>query len=313
MLFDNIPRLSISSMPMFKQLDGSSLVGHPRDPRGTTPIDTTGPGRRCTALILSIMTLVWTTTLTACAGTGQADPVDHNAVLPLTSRVEHTSESDKTTRNAHTELATTDGDQILPEDDSSGRHRDNEETDADPSDDGAAADIAWLITADVLRRYDEAVTALAVEPAITADVNSEARRVWSHTVPEGSFLHDDVLERLVLEPLATGTRLLAGPDGVSYRHHVTGITDADQNTISFTWCGYAPGIRIDSRSGAVVDDAIARMGGVGRTTLRPVPAGNGRSSPGAMVTDPSPVWMLEEFDHLDYDVLPPGSDDPCVD
>lgn len=199
--------------------------------------------------------------------------------------------------------------------------------------DDTAGSLALLVAADALSRYDEAVTALAVDPVTAADATSAVRELWDRTVTPGSLLHDDVLERMVLEPLANGTRLLPGPEGVGHRHHVTAITGTGDDHISFTWCGYSPGIRVERGSGAVVDDHVAVMGGVGRVVRRhrtPTVAdesdrrwsGTGESDrdAGAWVNPPAndgrtgrpTLWMLEELDHLDFDVSPPGSPDPCI-
>lgn len=185
---------------------------------------------------------------------------------------------------------------------------------------------ARLIVADALGRYDDAVTALALDPVSAADPDSTVRRNWDEIVPTGSFLHDDVLERMVDEPLRDGTRLLTGPEGVSYRHHVMDIAEVEPGYIRFSWCGYSPGVRVTRDTDIVVDDYVATMAGVGRVALRTtVPhtdmvigvTGAGGAAPASgnptadSATDASHRWILDELDHLDFDVLPPGTSDPC--
>lgn len=148
----------------------------------------------------------------------------------------------------------------------------------------------------LLVRYDDLVTRLAVAPARSADRSSPIRAEWAKLVPVESALSSDVLNHLVAGPLAAGTRLLPGPGGVSFRHHVERTGRRDDDSIEFTWCGYSPGIRVDAASGAVLDDQVAHLRGIGRADRDP--------------TDPT-RWMLDSFDQLDMVVLPAGSTDPC--
>lgn len=188
-----------------------------------------------------------------------------------------------------TRSSPTGGDSGVPEDET-GAADDHD----DPSNGGARR-----IVTDVLARYDDAVTALALDPVGAMDPNGTLRALWDRTVAVGSFLHDDVLERMVAEPLVEGTRLLPGPDGVSYRHHVVDVVGTSERSIRFSWCGYSPGIRVVRDSGTVVDDHVATMGGLGRAVLRASDTSAGS-------------WLLDELDHLDFEVLPPGTTDPCT-
>ncbi len=148
----------------------------------------------------------------------------------------------------------------------------------------------------LLRSYDDLVTRLAVQPSLSADPAAAVRAAWTLLVPVESALSGGVLETLVDGPLAAGTRLLPGPDGVSFRHHVEHTGRRDDNSIEFSWCGYSPGIRVDTVSGAVLDDKVAHLRGIGR-------ADRSQSDPQR--------WVLDAFDQLDMVVMPAGSTDPC--
>ncbi|HTO00668.1 MAG TPA: hypothetical protein VL068_08335, partial [Microthrixaceae bacterium] len=152
------------------------------------------------------------------------------------------------------------------------------------------------VVSELLGRYDYLVTQLAILPAVSADRNSPARLEWARLVPSESALHNSVLDQLVNRRLTDGTRLLPGPDGVSFRHHVERTSTRDDGSIEFSWCGYSPGIRINATTGAVVDDEVAHIRGVGRADRDQ--------------WDNS-VWILDAFDQLDLNVLPAGSGDPC--
>ena len=84
-----------------------------------------------------------------------------------------------------------------------------------------------------------------------------------------------------------------GPGGLSYRHRPLAVEPPRGGTISFTWCGWSPGIGIDADDGGVLDDGVAHSHGTGQLRLV-----HGR-------------WMLELLDELDLTVLAPGSPDPC--
>ena len=76
---------------------------------------------------------------------------------------------------------------------------------------------------------------------------------------------DDVVPGLAeLADRATNesTVVRPGPDGRSYAHHaLQAVSDGDR--VSFTWCGHAPGVGVDTTTGEVVDDAVALSHGAG--------------------------------------------------
>ncbi|MGB3410858.1 MAG: hypothetical protein WBA45_06630 [Microthrixaceae bacterium] len=148
----------------------------------------------------------------------------------------------------------------------------------------------------LLERYDGLVTRLALEPSTSLEPGAPARLEWSQLVPGESALSNSVLDQLVHRPAMAGTRLLPGPDGVSFRHHVERTSRRDDGSIEFSWCGYSPGIRIEASTGKVLDDQVAHIRGIGRIDRSQL--------------DPE-LWVLDAFDQLDLKILSPGSGDPC--
>ena len=142
-------------------------------------------------------------------------------------------------------------------------------------------------------RYDELVTRLAADPVAMLDPLHPVRVEWSTLVPADSALSTDVLGQLVIGPAARGTRLVPDEHGYSYRHRSLSMGPVVERTVEFTWCGYSPGVRVDTMSGRVVDDAVAYVHGTGRLVLDV--AG----------------WVIDALDHLRIDVQAPGSGDPC--
>jgi hypothetical protein len=145
----------------------------------------------------------------------------------------------------------------------------------------------------VLNRYARALTALAADPERLARPGTAERAAWDRTVLAGSALSEDLLGALVRRQREEGMVVRPGPGGLSYRHRPLRVEPPDAGTISFTWCGWSPGIGVDVHDGSVLDDAVAHSHGVGQ--LRIV---DGR-------------WMLELLDELDLTALPAGSPDPC--
>ena len=146
---------------------------------------------------------------------------------------------------------------------------------------------------ELLLRYDELVTRLAADPVAMLDPLHPVRVEWSTLVPADSALSTDVLGQLVIGPAARGTRLVPDEHGYSYRHRSLSVGPVVERTVEFTWCGYSPGVRVDTVSGRVVDDAVAYVHGTGRVVLDV--AG----------------WVIDALDHLRIDVQAPGSGDPC--
>ncbi len=158
--------------------------------------------------------------------------------------------------------------------------------------DGGGADLREQVDR-VLERYARALTDLAADPARTAQPGTPERAAWDRTVVAGSVISEDVLGSLVRRHRDEGRVVRPGPGGLAYRHHPLVVEPPSDGTISFTWCGWSPGIGVDADDGAVLDDGVAHSHGTGQLRLV-----DGR-------------WMLELLDELDLTVLSPGSPDPC--
>ena len=145
----------------------------------------------------------------------------------------------------------------------------------------------------VLERYARALTDLAMDPERRARPGTPERAAWDRTVLAGSVLSEDLIGALVRRHREERMVVRPGPGGLSYRHRPLVVEPPRDATISFTWCGWSPGIGVDADDGSVLDDGVAHAHGTGQLRLA-----EGR-------------WMLELLDELDLNVLPPGSPDPC--
>lgn len=145
----------------------------------------------------------------------------------------------------------------------------------------------------VLERYAVALTELARDPEAHSTPGSEARTAWDRVVLPGSYLSEERIGALVRRQQEERMVVHPPADGLSYRHRPLRVEAPLAGTVSFTWCGWSPGIGIDVEDGSVVDDEVAHAHGTGQ--LRRV----------------GDRWMLERLDELDLVVLPPRSADPC--
>ena len=150
-----------------------------------------------------------------------------------------------------------------------------------------------LLVAQLLVRYSQIVTDLAEHPDLASDPLSEQRVRLDALVPPQSTLSVDVLSQLVLSPAADLTRVIPASTGLSYSYRPLKVSSSTDGLISFTWCGYSPGVRVSQTSGEVLDDSVAQLQGTGSVRA----AGSD--------------WVIDSLDHLEVTVLPPGSTDPC--
>ena len=150
-----------------------------------------------------------------------------------------------------------------------------------------------LLVAQLLVRYSQIVTDLAEHPDLASDPLSEQRVRLDALVPPQSTLSVDVLSQLVLNPAADLTRVIPASTGLSYSYRPLKVSSSADGLISFTWCGYSPGVRVSQTSGEVLDDSVAQLQGTGSVRA----AGSD--------------WVIDSLDHLEVTVLPPGSTDPC--
>ena len=150
-----------------------------------------------------------------------------------------------------------------------------------------------LIVQQLLARYSQIVTELAAQPEASIDPLSATRVLFNALVPPQNPLSTDVLNQLVVTPAEEHTRVLPAPNGLSYSYKPIRVGPVVDGTISFSWCGYSPGVRVTQGTEAVIDESIAQLNGTGSARLV------GKD------------WLIESLDHLDLKLLPAGSSDPC--
>lgn len=149
----------------------------------------------------------------------------------------------------------------------------------------------------VLDRYDRTLTAVLRHPGDALRDGDPAFAAWSATVAPGAVLADDI--RSVVTGRAGAGEAVEPPTAgqLSYVHRAVSIhadsASVDPDALSFTWCGWSPGVVHDTATGAVADDGVSHTTGTG--TLRRV----GQN------------WLLASLDETTIEVLPAGSPDPC--
>lgn len=150
----------------------------------------------------------------------------------------------------------------------------------------------------VLDRYGAVLTELVADPTSLLRPDTGLVERWSDTVVEGA-LSDDVTRRAFDRLEQEQMIVLPGPDGRAYRHVAVEVgpvgDDERPEHLSFTWCGYSPGVGVHVDSGEVLDDEVAHARGTGSIRLD------------------GDVWRLETLDEFELDLLGPGAADPCGD
>jgi hypothetical protein len=145
----------------------------------------------------------------------------------------------------------------------------------------------------LLARYDRALTALWAEPA-AVDPTHPTHAAWLATLVPGSRLAADVATDLRTEVVDNGMVIVPpAPGATSWVHHVGSVATAADGSLSFTWCGWGPGIGRSTIDGSVLDDAVAAASGIG--VARTV----------------GDRLLLDALDELERRVLPPGTPDTC--
>jgi len=146
----------------------------------------------------------------------------------------------------------------------------------------------------VLAAYGQVLSQMSTDPAGAPPPGSPLRAEWDAVVVPGSVLSDELLDRTTRR--AVQERMVIEPDdtGVSFLHRPVELLGVAPAEVSFTWCGWSPGIGRSVDTGEVVDDAIGHATGTGR-----IVATNGG-------------WSLEALDQEELRLLAPNSADPCI-
>lgn len=161
----------------------------------------------------------------------------------------------------------------------------------------------------VLGRYDAALSAIAADPVAATTPGDPRLGAWFAVVTAESALTEDVLGLLRSEALSDRIVVEPGPDGLSWAHTALAATSL-QDRITFSWCGWSPGVA--RRAGeapplddpalddpvlddTVLDDAVAITEGVGEIVQR------------------DGTWLLDELIELDAEIHPHGTPNPCPD
>lgn len=162
-----------------------------------------------------------------------------------------------------------------------------------PDDDSENTQARAAVT-QVLATYGQVLSQMSTDPAGAPVPGSPLRSTWDAVVVPGSVLSEELLDRTTRR--AVQERMVIEPDdtGVSFLHRPVELLGVAPDEVSFTWCGWSPGIGRSVDTGDVVDDAIGHATGTGRIVAR-----NGG-------------WSLEALDQEELRLLAPNSADPCI-
>lgn len=150
---------------------------------------------------------------------------------------------------------------------------------------------------DLLGRYDLAITALYSDPLAAGDDSHPASRAWLEVVEAGTQLDREVRGRI----LASGrddAMAVIPPTGAatSFVNTATAVEESSDGSITWTNCGFSPGIGVGLDGGEVLDDSRAHTSGTGRAV---------RESDGTLK-------LVELWDDS-TEVLGPDATNPCGD
>lgn len=148
---------------------------------------------------------------------------------------------------------------------------------------------------ELLERFDRAVSDLAAQPLAAGDDSHPLSRAWLAVVDPGSPLDDEVRSRILTDGTDNGQRIVAGSDGTAFRNTALDVTRGVDGSVSWTNCGYAPGLAVDIRTGEIRDDRRASTRGHGTAV---------RTQQGELRLS---RLVDEEIVHL-----APGEPDPCA-
>lgn len=147
---------------------------------------------------------------------------------------------------------------------------------------------------EVLAAYGRVLSQMSTDPAGAPPPGSPLRSEWDAVVVQGSVLSEELLDRTTRRAVQERMVIEPDPAGVSFLHRPVELLGVGPDEVSFTWCGWSPGIGRSVDTGEVVDDAIGHATGTGR-----IVAEDGG-------------WSLEALDQEDLRLLAPGSADPCI-
>ena len=147
---------------------------------------------------------------------------------------------------------------------------------------------------EVLATYGRVLSQMSTDPAGAPLPGSPLRAEWDAVVVAGSVLSGELLDRTTRRALQE--RMVIEPDdsGVSFLHRPVDLLAVAPDEVSFTWCGWSPGIGRSVDTGQVVDDAVGHATGTGRI----------------VATDAG--WRLAALDQEELRLLAPDSADPCT-
>ena len=148
--------------------------------------------------------------------------------------------------------------------------------------------------ADLLARYDRALSALAADPLVAGDDGHRLTRAWLSVVVAGSTVDEEVRWRILTDGRDNGVRIVPDGSGTSYRTTALDVTVHGDGSLSWDSCGYVPGVAVDLRTGQVRDAT--------RSTTR------GR---GTAVRGPDGRLAVSSLDDEQVEPLPEGRPDPC--
>lgn len=147
----------------------------------------------------------------------------------------------------------------------------------------------------LLDRFDVAITELYRQPLAVGDDSHPVSRQWLDVVIPGSQLDRQVrgrvlaagtVDRMRVEPPQRGT--------TSFVNTASEVSEAADGSVTWTNCGFSPGVGVDIADGQVLDDS------------RAVTRGRGRAVP-----QPDGTLAVAELWDDSTEVLPAGAENPC--
>ncbi len=225
------------------------------------------------------VTTVIATTLAACLIAACSGRAGRDAVTPL-----HTSDP-RTSQAGATRIPGPTTDDHSPRVPAGGNRADSGQSGEDPD----RVEVAGL-----LARFDSAISALYSDPLAAGDDNHPLSVDWLAVVLGGSQLDREVRGEILAAGRDDSIRIVPDPQGISFTDVAIKVTREADGSLTWTNCGYAPGVAVDLVSGEVRDD--------NRTSTR----GRGRA-----IAGPDGESIISELWDDETYILEPGEADPC--